>query len=134
GGRSRIEFPIGSVLFETTGWVSHLRFSPTGDRLAFLDHPARYTKVAAVSVVDRAGKVRVLVPPFIAQGLAWSHKGDEVWFTMAEPGTHEALRAVTLTGHQRTLLSVPGSLRLLDIDHEGRVLLAHESVRLVLTV
>src|SRR5205823_2860050 len=115
GGRTRIEFPIGHVLYETAGWVSQLRFSPNGDQLAFLDHPARYTKVAAVSVIDRAGKVRVLVPAFIAQGLAWSNKGDEVWYTMAEPGTREALRAVTLSGRQRTLLSVPGSLRLQDI-------------------
>jgi len=52
---------------------------------------------------------------------------------MAEPGTREALRAVTLSGRQRTLVSVPGSLRLLDIDRDGRVLLAHESVRLVLS-
>ncbi len=140
GGRSRIEFPIGKVLFETTGWVSHLRISPRGDRLAFLDHPGsgsaggtRYTKWASVSVIDLAGNARTLVPAFIAQGLAWSATDDEIWFTMAEPGKREALRAVTLSGRQRTLLSVPGSLRLLDIDREGRVLLAHESIRIVLT-
>src|SRR5438552_3704391 len=133
GGRSRIEFPTGKVLFETTGWVSDLRISPGGDRLAFLHHPRRFTKVASVSVIDLAGNVRALVPEFIAQGLAWSPTGDEIWFTMAEPGKREALRAVTLSGRQRTLVSVPGSLRLLDIDREGRVLLAHESVRLVLS-
>jgi Tol biopolymer transport system component/tRNA A-37 threonylcarbamoyl transferase component Bud32 len=133
-GRSRIEYPPGKVLFETTGWVSHLRFSPKGDRLAFLDHPARFTKVAAVSVIDLPADVRTLVPASnIAQGLAWAPKGDEIWFTMAEPGKREGLRAVTLSGRQRTLLSVPGSLRLLDADREGRILLAHESVRLVLT-
>jgi eukaryotic-like serine/threonine-protein kinase len=140
GGRSRIEFPIGKTLFETTGWISHLRISPRGDHLAFLDHPGtgsgsgtRYTKWAAVSVIDLAGNAQTLVPAFIAQGLAWSPQGDEIWFTMAEPGKREALRAVTLSGRQRTLLTVPGSLRLLDVDRSGRVLLAHESVRIVLT-
>src|SRR5205085_2393465 len=83
----------------------------------------RFTKVASVSVIDLAGNVRALVPEFIAQGLAWSPTGDEIWFTMAEPGKREALRAVTLSGRQRVLLSVPGSLRLLDVDREGRVLL-----------
>jgi serine/threonine protein kinase len=34
-GQSRVEYPIGKVLYETAGWVSHLRFSPNGDRLAF---------------------------------------------------------------------------------------------------
>ena len=37
-GQSRIEYPIGKVLYETAGWISHLRFSPKGDRLAFIDH------------------------------------------------------------------------------------------------
>ena len=140
GPRNRIEFPIGTVVFETTGWVSNLRISPRGDRLAFLHHSGtrsgggtRYTKWASVDVIDLAGNQRTLVPHFVAQGLAWSPAGDEIWFTMAEPGKREALRAVTLSGRQRTLVSVPGSLRLLDIDREGRVLLAHESVRLVLS-
>jgi len=52
---------------------------------------------------------------------------------MAESGKREGLRAVTLSGRLRTLLSVPGSLRLLDVDTTGRILLAHESVRVVLT-
>jgi Tol biopolymer transport system component len=140
GARNRIEFPIGKVLFETTGWVSNLRISPRGDRLAFLHHSGtgsgggtRYTKWASVAVIDLAGNVRTLVPNYIAQGLAWSPAGDEIWFTMAEPGRREALRAVTLSGRQRTLVGVPGSLRLLDVDRAGRVLLAHESVRLVLS-
>ena len=30
-GRSRIEYPIGKVLYETAGWISHLRVSPKGD-------------------------------------------------------------------------------------------------------
>ena len=29
-GQSRVEYPIGKVLYETTGWISHLRFSPKG--------------------------------------------------------------------------------------------------------
>jgi len=140
GARNRIEFPIGKVLFETAGWVSNLRISPRGDRLAFLHHSGtgtgggtRYSKWASVAVIDLAGNLLTLVPTFLAQGLAWSPAGNEIWFTMAEPGKREALRAVTLSGRQRTILSVPGSLRLLDIDREGRVLLANESVRLVLS-
>src|SRR5437660_81073 len=83
GPRNRIEFPVGKVLFETTGWVSHLRISPRGDRLAFLHHfwtrsggGTRYTKWASVAVIDLAGNLRTLVPHFVAQGLAWSKVGD----------------------------------------------------------
>ncbi len=41
GGRNRLEFPIGKVLFETAGWISHPRVSPRGDEVAYIDHPAR---------------------------------------------------------------------------------------------
>src|SRR5208282_5223239 len=38
-GRNRLEFPIGKVLYETSGWISHPRVSRKGDLVAFLDHP-----------------------------------------------------------------------------------------------
>ena len=40
GGRNRLEYPIGKVLYETGGWISHPRISPKGDMVAFLDHSA----------------------------------------------------------------------------------------------
>jgi len=36
---SRLEYPPGKVLYETSGWISDLRFSPSGGQIAFLDHP-----------------------------------------------------------------------------------------------
>src|SRR5262249_37829424 len=39
GGKTRVEYPIGKVLYETAGWVSHARVSPSGELVAFLDHP-----------------------------------------------------------------------------------------------
>jgi hypothetical protein len=38
-GRNRLEYPIGKVLNETGGWISHPRVSRRGDMIAFLDHP-----------------------------------------------------------------------------------------------
>src|SRR5580700_7909160 len=38
-GKQRLEFPLGHVLYETAGWISHPRISPKGDQVAFLDHP-----------------------------------------------------------------------------------------------
>ena len=40
GGRNRLEYPIGKVLYETGGWISHPRISPKGDMVAYLDHSA----------------------------------------------------------------------------------------------
>jgi serine/threonine protein kinase len=39
GGRNRLEYPPGKVLYETGGWIGHIRVSPKGDYIAFLDHP-----------------------------------------------------------------------------------------------
>ena len=37
GVRSRLEFPIGHVLFDSSGRISSPRVSPSGDRVAFVD-------------------------------------------------------------------------------------------------
>jgi len=38
GGRARIEFPIGTVVFETAGWIDSMRVSPDGAcRCAWFD-------------------------------------------------------------------------------------------------
>jgi DNA-binding winged helix-turn-helix (wHTH) protein len=41
GSWSRLEFPVGRVLYESTGQIATPRFSPTGDLIAFLDHRRR---------------------------------------------------------------------------------------------
>jgi serine/threonine protein kinase len=35
-GKNRLEFPIGTVIRETPGWISHPRVSPDGERVAFI--------------------------------------------------------------------------------------------------
>jgi len=37
-GQFRLEYPPGKVLYETSGYISDLRFSRAGDQIAFLDH------------------------------------------------------------------------------------------------
>src|SRR5712692_168887 len=131
GGRMRLEYPIGKTLYETSGWVSDLRFSPAGDKIAFLDHPYWPDDRGWVAVVDLAGNKKTLSGEWEAEdGLAWSPNGNEIWFTATSAGVDRSLFAVALSGKQRLVLSVPGSLRLYDIYPDGRVLLSagHERV------
>jgi serine/threonine protein kinase len=73
GGQSRVEYPIGKVLYETPGWISHMRFSPNGDRLAFIDHNLYGDDGGTVGVVDLSGKKSDLTKRWAsAMGLAWS--------------------------------------------------------------
>jgi eukaryotic-like serine/threonine-protein kinase len=57
-GRDAIEYPIGKVLYETNGWI--IRFSPKGDEIGFMDHPARWDNAGFVAVADLAGRHRTL--------------------------------------------------------------------------
>ncbi len=130
GGRNRLEFPIGKVLYQTVGWISHPRISPKGDRIAFADHPIPGDDAGSVAVVDLAGNKKTLNSGWTTvQGLAWSPDGNEIWFTGADVGNIRGLFAVDLAGRQRSITRVPGILTLQDIGRDGRVLLARDNVR-----
>ena len=130
-GRSRLEFPVGRILCETSsGYLSDPRVSPNGEIVAFLEHPVRNDDAGSVAVVGRDGRKRTLSSDWVtARGLAWSPDGDEVWFTAASVGGSRGLYGVSLSGRRRMLARVPGALTLHDVSREGRVLLAREQAR-----
>jgi Tol biopolymer transport system component/predicted Ser/Thr protein kinase len=130
GGKSRIEFPMGKVLYETAGHVSYARLSPKGDRIAFLDHAFPLDDAGTVAVIDLAGKKTKLTGQWASEhGLAWAPDGGEVWFTATEAGANRSLYAVSLSGRLRVVTRVPGGLKLHDIARSGKVLLTRESPR-----
>ena len=131
GNRSRLEFPVGKVIYETIGWVASPRFSPRGDSIAFLDHPIAPDDRGSVVLIDLRGKKKTLSGFWESErGLAWSPRGDEVWFAAARSGVSRALYAVNLAGQERRVLSVAGGLSLEDISSNGRVLLTRDNERL----
>jgi DNA-binding winged helix-turn-helix (wHTH) protein/Tol biopolymer transport system component len=132
-GVCRLEYPIGTVLYEMAqpGWMSHARVSPKGDMVAFLEHPVlRFDDRGSVAVVDLKGRKRTLSKNYNTLfGLAWSPQGDEVWFT-AGNSLDNALRAINLSGQERTVLTGAGRQILQDIAPSGRLLLTREIVNL----
>ena len=129
-GRQRLEFPAGHVLYETTGWISHPRVSPKGDQVAFLDHPTDMDDRGVVSLVDLAGHRRVLSSGWESEeGLAWSPRGNEVWFSAAQAGLQRRIYAVDLLGNLRVSYSAPGGVTLQDIAPDGRLLLTRDEQR-----
>ena len=134
-GQSRLEYPVGKVLHETAGWISHIRFSPANDLIAFVDHPIWSDERGVIAVVDLRGQEKILSTGWrCALGLAWSPNGDEIWFTAAKSGERQDLFAVDLHGRQRTLLQIPGGITLHDISRDGRVLLTVDNERIGTTV
>jgi Tol biopolymer transport system component len=122
GDTRRLEYPVGKVLLQTAGWVSHVRFSPDGKLIAFLDHPQRGDNIAVVKVVDTEGKTR-LTGPSASSGLTWSVKGDEVW------SSGSRLEATSLSGKTRAIWAYPGDGGVQDIARDGRALFVRETRR-----
>ena len=91
GGQSRLEFPLGKVIFEAKGWVSHPRISPDGKRIAFVHH-ARPPTPPASDGGGRLGSGRGLEPGFDELlGLAWEPDGKSLLVTGSLNGSVDFL-------------------------------------------
>jgi dipeptidyl aminopeptidase/acylaminoacyl peptidase len=133
GSGNRLEFPIGTPLYETSGSVSSLRVSPRGDAVAFLESEgAQFTLANPLSntivVVDRQGKATKLTrfATGNSQNLAWSPAGDEILFASAIQGVEGHLSAVSLSGVRREIAQVPGDIDLHDVSKAGDILVEQD--------
>jgi len=120
-----LEYPIGRTLFQTHGWISHPRISPDGERIAFLHHPYYGDDRGLVAMVDADGNLTELTEerPDSLQGLAWSPKGDSVWFSGFVFGRGGVLWSVRPGEKPIERLTAPISIRLQDISEDGQILM-----------
>ena len=131
-GLTRLEVAGRHVLFETPGWISHVRASADGLSVAFLHHPVIPDDRGDVVLVPAAGgEARVLSGGWVSvAGLAFGPSGSEVWFTATGDSGGRTLRAVSAGGSLREVYRMPGNLTLHDVSRGGAVLLSHDTVRI----
>jgi Tol biopolymer transport system component len=130
-GMTRLEYPIGKVIHQTTGWMSHARISPDGKWIALLDHPLRGDDMGAVAVVSMEGRMRTLTDLFATtRGLAWNPEGSTIWFSAVDSGADRKLYVVPLDGPCRLALSLPGATEVMDVSRNGSLLLGLGDERL----
>jgi eukaryotic-like serine/threonine-protein kinase len=125
GARHRIEYPVGTVLYETSQVrpPSSLRISPNGDVVAFFDYSELGDQ--AVTIIGAKRPRRVLSAGWrVTAGLGWSPNGREIWFSGARSGSDPALYAVDLAGRERILAQMAGAPSLHDISTDGQLLLS----------
>jgi dipeptidyl aminopeptidase/acylaminoacyl peptidase len=121
GTMRRLEYPVGKVLFETPGWISGVRVSPDGKRVAFWNHASRGDNVASLDVVERDGTRRTLRQTVAASaGLAWDPDGNGVW---------TGGLTVNLLGGVRRALPLMGGGTLQDVVAGGRALMTRRAFR-----
>jgi eukaryotic-like serine/threonine-protein kinase len=131
GGKNRIEYPIGTARYESDGLAPKwLRVSPHGDRIAFFE-PDNDLGDYTVTVLDMNGRKQVLSRGWQKLlGLAWSLKGDEIWFGGAKAGGEPALRAVSMAGKERMLVEPPATMIIDDVTRDQKVLVTVVDSRL----
>jgi Tol biopolymer transport system component len=130
-GTTQLEYPIGRVLYKPSGFLSSISMAPSGDRVAFADHPILGDNRGDIAMVDASGKKTTLTAGWEDLGqTAWSPDGKEVWFSGSRQGIDHSMFAVTLSGQTRQLLTGPGSLNLQDVAPDGRVIISNGGRRL----
>lgn len=126
GGKDRIEYPIGTLLYETSsGYLSDIRVSPQGDRIAFFEHPIRWDDRGTVNTVDLAGHVSILSTGYQSEeGLAWAPDGRSIFFSgQLGNGLTEGVFEVTLERERKTIFTAPDDSIILDVAKDGAILL-----------
>lgn len=125
-GVQRLEYPEGTVLYKSSGWMSYPRFSPKGDKIAFFEHPVGDFS-GSIIVFDLASKKKseILTDWQALKGLAWNPKTNDIWFGGSKESKTLNINAVSLSGQlQKRLYAVPAQgARVEDISDEGRILI-----------
>jgi eukaryotic-like serine/threonine-protein kinase len=120
----RVEYPPGQTVYQTTGAIESVRVSPSGARLALVEHPRRGYTDSRVRLLDRSGAVLATSreSDLISVG-AWRGEA-EFWF-----GAAGVIRSLSPGGRERVVAALPGSSTVQDLDPSGRMLLNLVEVR-----
>jgi len=131
GGKFRLEYPVGTVLYETEKRPPMMpQVSADGKLVAFFDFDVEVGDYA-VCVVGPNHPRQVLSRGWRSIGaLNWSPDNHEIWFSGGQPGGDPALYAVTLSGAQRLVSQTGGMIVMQDVARDGRVLLTTVNSRL----
>lgn len=116
GSRQRLEYPLGTVRFESSGWISHPRVSHSGEMVAFINHPVPRNSQGYVVVLGPDGKPETWSGTYDdAVGLAWRPGDEEVIVAAGLPWQQDALWLARRGRSPRLLLSgdrsTPGERR-----------------------
>jgi len=131
-GRFRLEYPAGTVRYETPHAIRDVRVAPD-ERIAFIETEGGKYDVA---VLEKNSRKPVSVArgwDHGAAGLAWSPDAKEVWLTGSDSGAPPSLYAVDVTTGDVHLVShLTGAMKLFDVSPAGRALITNSVWRAAL--
>jgi Tol biopolymer transport system component len=115
GTGTQVEFPLGTPVARSSGYIVALRVSPRGDAVAFVDGERFNLRVLETGT----GRVRDLGNASgWGEGIAWRPSGSEILFSRGG----DSIWSSTLSGEERLLYRGTGGLLLEDVSSTGRIL------------
>jgi Tol biopolymer transport system component len=129
GLNTRVEYPIGTLKYETPSQIRHVRVSPDGKRLAILELSRG---AANVAVIDGNKQPETIARGWErgATGIAWSPDGRQIWVSGSATGTPPALYAIDVeTAEVRLVTRLTGGIRIFDLSPRGEALLSNGNWR-----
>jgi Tol biopolymer transport system component len=139
----RLEYPIGTPLYEAHGYLSDVRVSHDGRRVAFVEHRFRFDDRGAIKVIDSAKRLTASTDDFWGvEGLAWSADDESVLFSASDwnasggSGIGYHPYALQSTGGSRATPAVAtmASAFVHDVSSSGQWLLTREDTATVIVV
>ena len=126
-----VEMPLGTRIYESPEWISHVRVSPKGDRIAFLQHDRWGDDSGRVVVIGIERRARSSSRTAITASPAWPGRrtATRSGSSAHHEGTGRDIVALSMRGRERVVLPAAGRFTLNDIARDGRVLVAVESGR-----
>jgi len=125
-GHSQLEYPVGHLLSKTSGYLSDVRVSPDGTRVAFFEHQIPSDNRGVVKVVDQSGNAATLTKEYSGlEGLAWRRDGKTIFFSASDDVAYQPFAVDTSgTTPARMAFSSAGETFLFDVSATGQVLIS----------
>jgi Tol biopolymer transport system component len=119
GDRARLEYPIGTVIEEFSGWLSHPRLSPDGRTVAYVEHPERGDNAGRLVLLEVGSrKKRTIGPTFGGfASFAWISPDQ-----LIAGGGNGTLETVSRSGEARPSFVVPGGFLPDGVSANGTLL------------
>ncbi|HKR63342.1 MAG TPA: WD40 repeat domain-containing protein, partial [Thermoanaerobaculia bacterium] len=124
GDKNRVEYPIGTVRYDTAHYMRDLRVSPDGQRLAIIEPSQGQYDLA---IIDRGNPVTIAKGwGRGVTGMTWSRDGKEIYISGTPDSSPPALFAVNVeTGATRLVSRLTGAIRMFDVSPKGEVLMSN---------
>ena len=121
GDTHRVHLPVGKVIYQPSSFSFAIRSAPQGNLIAIAG-------ASGLQLIDATGTVKATVADSGVTGMAWSPKGDEIWYSRIGGPGESSILAVTPGGTPRVVWRGMG-LVLLDIAEDGTLLTVADDQR-----